>query len=247
MIIISPAKRQNPKGLIEASTKPYSLNQTQILLDDMAQWSESDTRKELHLSEALATEAFMKNQALCQGTVSNIEPIASLGLYAGDVFKYLDVATLSVAEIDYLQAQLRIISALYGLLKPQDGIWPYRLEMSTRLPNHPSLPDFWRDTITEQIIAESPEFLVNLASKEYASCVDFSQVSQVIDIVFQDQDKQGNFRVIAVKAKRMRGLMLRYMAQKQVQKADELLAFKQNGYVINEAVSSPSRLVFQSR
>lgn len=243
MIIISPSKRQAEPAYKTGLAGPQCLAETQVLLNELRGLSIDALAKILNISPKLANKAYRDYQAL---DLQCSESMEAIFLYKGDVFKALEVDTLPQRGLNYLEDNLRIISPLYGLIRPLEGIWPYRLEMVSRLPNHPDLKRYWvkMQGIIEQ---EKPKYIFNLASQEYASCIKAPQGSTWVDIVFEDKDLKGKYRVVAVKAKRMRGALLRYMAEHNIQRPDQLDAFEHQGYTFDEVVSSPTRIVFRSR
>lgn len=243
MIIISPAKRQLAKNPEKGLDKPRALDKSQKLVNRLAAMNPLMLGEALHVSDALAQSAYAMYQELAEGFPE--EAYTAIHLYQGDVYKSLDVSSLSEVSLKYLQDNLRIISPLYGLLKPLDGIWPYRLEMVTRLEGVPPLMEYWQDmpSIVEK---ERPPFIINLASNEYSACIQAQNGSKWIDVVFQDKVKD-KYRVVSVKAKRMRGHMLRYMAQNQIKDPQDLCQFSQDGYQFYEGDSTPDRLIFRTK
>ena len=147
-------------------------------------------------------------------------------------------------DLAYIKDNLRIISAFYGVLSPMEGIWPYRLEMITKVPGIGSLASFWQASAVEEL--EGSNIIFNLASNAYSETVLPLKDKRWIDIVFQDQDAKGGYRIIAVKAKRMRGMLLRHMVKHRIKTPEKLLGYEENGYAFCEEESSPNRLVFRS-
>ncbi len=247
MIIISPAKRQVVSHIKRANQLPACLDRTRSLLNDIVRLDLNTLTKSLAVSPALGQKAWDAFQALHQEGFNPEEAIASIDLYQGDVFKALDVSSLGDEEIQYMENNLRIISAFYGLLKPLDGIWPYRLEMGSRLPNYLPLYQYWKEEVSHAINASSPEYIFNLASAQYAKVLSDNHKAKWCDIVFQDKDTNGRYRVIAIHAKRMRGRVLRFMVQNAVTHPRQLLSFCEDNYGICESESTPHRLVFRSK
>ena len=171
-------------------------------------------------------------------------------LYDGDTYKGLDIETFPPDKLADLQAHVRIVSGLYGLLRPLDLIMPYRLEMKTPLPveGHKNLQSYWRDTVTEHLRNElQGRPLINLASKEYAAVVDESRLeAPVVHIDFKDY-KRGAYRTIGLLAKRARGNMARWIALNKPEKPEELKAFEGLGYRFAPEVSDEHKMVFIRR
>jgi hypothetical protein len=173
--------------------------------------------------------------------------------FNGDVYAGLDARTLDARQLDYAQRHLRILSGLYGLLRPLDRMHPYRLEMGTRLPNPQgnNLYAFWGDSVTEalnaQLAATRATVLVNLASEEYFKSVRPKLLTApVVTPVFEDW-KGGKYKIISFFAKRARGMMARYAAQHAIQDVERLKDFDVDGYAFDEAVSSERNWVFRRR
>lgn len=246
MIIISPAKRQNLESHARSVDFPVNLDKSADLVEILAAFDEKSLAKCLNVSEQLGKQAWEQYQYFLKNGFEPALAIAAIDLYQGDVFKHLQVETLTDEDMVYMQKNLRILSALYGVLKPLDGIWPYRLEMTSSILSNKKLASYWQEVACRQLTAENPEYIFNLASVAYSEMVPRNNSAKWIDIVFQDKDKVGNYKVVAVKAKRMRGRILRYMIQQKVKHPEELLRFSQDQYVICEEVSSPERLVYRS-
>lgn len=171
--------------------------------------------------------------------------------FKGDVYTGLDAYDLSAQDLEFAQTHLRMLSGLYGLLRPLDLMMPYRLEMGTKLANargH-NLYEFWGDQITQLVNADlaqaNSELLVNLASDEYYKSVKESKVkAEIIKPVFLDQ-KNGKYKVISFYAKKARGLMARYIIQNQLNDAEDLKSFNTDGYYFDAASSMKGELVFK--
>jgi cytoplasmic iron level regulating protein YaaA (DUF328/UPF0246 family) len=181
-------------------------------------------------------------------TPDNARP--ALLAYAGDAYAALDAATLDAGDLAFAQDHLRILSGLYGLLRPLDLIQPYRLEMGTRLANAegPDLYAFWRAPLTRavaQALAGAGGPLVNLASGEYFSALDTSALpGRIVTPVFEEPVR-GGYRVQAVHAKRARGRMVRFAVRNRLDRTEDLLAFDDLGYTFDAAASGPDRWVFR--
>jgi cytoplasmic iron level regulating protein YaaA (DUF328/UPF0246 family) len=170
--------------------------------------------------------------------------------FNGDVYQGFDAAGLTPAQLESAQDRLRILSGLYGVLRPLDGIQPYRLEMGTRLATGRgrNLYEFWGRTITDELrrgIAPD-DVLVNLASNEYFSAVDpVALRRRVVTCSFTDEGRGGQYRIVSFFAKRARGLMARFIVTEQPSSPADLQAFALHGYAYSAADSSDDRLVFR--
>ncbi len=174
----------------------------------------------------------------------------ALFAFNGDVYTGLDAQSLSEDDIAYAQQHLRILSGLYGVLRPLDLMQAYRLEMGTKLANSrgKNLYEYWGDTVTTEInkalAAQGDNVLVNLASNEYFKSVKPKQVDgMIITPVFKDK-KNGQYKIISFFAKKARGLMARYILQNKVEDVAGLKAFDTAGYYFSEEQSTETELVF---
>ena len=247
-IILSPAKRLNEK-LIENShecTVPNFLEQSEALIKILKKQSKTEISQLMKLSSSLAELNYLRFQMWKKEAISS-KGKACIFMFEGDAYKGLDINGFSEQEINALNQRLFILSGLYGLLKPLDLILPYRLEMGTKLPNTKgkNLYEFWKNDLTNYLnTALNGEPLVNLASKEYASVIDFSALkSEVIQIDFL-QEKEGEHKNIAIYSKRARGLMTAFIVKNNITNVDDLKAFDLEKYYFNSAMSKENHLVF---
>jgi len=171
-------------------------------------------------------------------------------LFNGDVYQGLNAATFSAEEFEQAQKHLRILSGVYGLLKPLDLIQPYRLEMGTNIAiaRKKNLYDFWKAKITAKLNQEFSEsgnnILVNLASNEYFSAIDTKKLkARIITPAFKEQ-KNGQYQMISFFAKRARGLMSRFIIQNNISDPEEIKAFDLEGYYFNNGLSKGDNWVF---
>ena len=242
-LLISPAKSldfEKPVPINTISTPVFAKEAAYInrILKDK-------TPKELahmmHLSDALAELNWERNQKF---NVKEHSKTAKGAVFAfnGDVYTGLDAYTLKEEQLNALQNKLRILSGLYGILKPLDVILPYRLEMGTALQidTHKNLVSFWKSKITAQLNSElkEGELLVNLASTEYFNAVDYKAIhSPIITPVFKDY-KSGKLKVISFFAKKARGMMVRYLIEHNASTLEELKGFTFGGYAFSAAETS---------
>jgi len=173
--------------------------------------------------------------------------------FTGDVYKGLNALSLTSNSIDYAQAHFKILSGLYGILKPLDLIQAYRLEMATKISinSSASLYDFWSNNITSELndnleITNS-KFLLNLASNEYSKSINMKSLNaQVITPVFKDW-KNGQYKIISFFAKKARGMMSRFVLENKIKNQNDLKAFDRDGYIFNKSFSTENSLVFTRR
>ena len=247
--LISPAKTLDLESALPAVdfTTPIALDKSQILINTISSYTPADVASLMKLSDKLATLNVTRYQEWSQAhTKDNSRP--TLFTFKGDVYTGLDAHSLSIDDIHYAQGHLRILSGLYGLLKPLDLMQAYRLEMGIRLanPNGSNLYQFWGDTIANFILEEleENELLINLASNEYFKSVNTKLIKQpIISPVFLDE-KNGKSKVISFYAKKARGLMARYLIQEKCTSYEEVLQFNLAGYQYDSAQSKHNEPVF---
>ena len=252
LALISPAKTLDYESALptDQHTLPRLLKHSQQLIDVSRKLSASEIASLMSVSEKIAqlnVARFRDWQP--EFNFSNARQ--AIFAFKGDVYTGLDAYALSEQDIEFAQNHLRMLSGLYGLLRPLDLMMPYRLEMGTKLANargH-NLYEFWGDQITQlvnQDLAQAnAELLVNLASDEYYKAVKESKVqAEIIKPVFLDQ-KNGKYKVISFYAKKARGLMAHYMIQNQLQHVEDLKSFNTDGYYFDAASSSKAELVFK--
>ena len=247
--LISPAKTLDLDSALptQASSQPVALTQAQTLINTIKPYSPADVASLMKLSDKLATLNVNRYHEWQQKhTVDNSRP--ALFTFKGDVYTGLDAHSLSQEDIAYAQDHLRMLSGLYGLLKPLDLMQAYRLEMGTRLENDKgtNLYQFWGDDIANLILGElaDDELIVNLASNEYFKAVNTKIISQrIVSPIFLDE-KNGKFKVISFYAKKARGLMARYLIQEKCDTYEEMLNFDLAGYRYDPSQSKADEPVF---
>ena len=166
--------------------------------------------------------------------------------FKGDVYNGINASSLSVKDLEFAQKNVRILSGLYGVLRPLDLIQPYRLEMGTKLGNTQgsNLYDYWGSGISEILNEDEEEMIVNLASNEYFKAIDKKNLkAQMLDIVFKEK-KNGTYKTIAIYAKRARGLMINYIIRNRVTDTEVLKEFSDEGYQYNQELSGESTWVY---
>lgn len=251
LCVVSPAKALDfgPLALDASPTMPRLLEEAGELGKVARQCSRSDFRSLMDLSEDLADLTYERFQAF---DPEHPERSSKPAIYAfnGDTYRGFDIATLKRPAVEEAQKRLRILSGLYGVLKPLDLIQAYRLEMGTRLPNPKGrdLYAFWKEEVTALLNADIEEAvavaLVNCASVEYFKAVDTKKLSvPVITPVFKEE-RAGAARVVSFYAKRARGMMARFIVENDVRDADGLKAFDMAGYRFRAPLSDAHNLVF---
>lgn len=248
-IIISPAKSLDFESKVPTSlyTQPQFLDQSEKLNKKLKTLSKNKLSKLMSISDDLARLNYERNQEWeTPFTPENAKQ--AIYTFTGAVFQGIDVKTLDEKKIPLLQERLRIISGLYGLLKPLDLMQPYRLEMGTKLKvgKTENLYKFWNTTIAAALNKElkDDELLINLASTEYFKAVDKKVLKvPMITPVFKDY-KNGEYKTIMTYAKKARGLMVRYIIDNNVKTIEGLKGFNIEKYGFSDEMSSKNELVF---
>ncbi len=234
-ILISPAKSLDFESKIptnDFSEIPF-LEQTKVLSQNMASKTKEDLKKLMNISDQLADLNYQRFQDFSfPFTKENARQ--AVYSFSGDVYKGLDVYTLPEEHIDSMQNSLRILSGLYGLIKPLDLIQSYRLEMGTSLKVNSlnNLYEFWGNSITDFLNQEmtKEELLVNLASKEYFKVIQSKNLkATLVTPIFKDY-KNGKLKIISFFAKKARGQMARYILDNGIETLEELKGFDIDGY-----------------
>lgn len=248
-IVISPAKSLDfeTKLPVRKHTQPSFPDKIQEVHEAVKEKSPNELRGLMDISDKLAELNWQRNQLWAMPfTTKNARP--AVYAFNGDVYVGLDAYTIPTPKVNKLQDTLRILSGLYGLLKPLDLIQPYRLEMGTKLPvaEHKDLYEYWGETITNALNEElqEKELFVNLASQEYFGAIDVKALKvPVITPEFRDY-KDGELRMVSFYAKKARGMMVRYIIDKNVKTLSGLKKFDYEGYSFDPKLSKGNTLVF---
>ena len=247
LILLSPAKQMNFDPVPVEMTTPALLDQTRILSKTTRGLSASKLKSLMGISDDLARlnrERFQAFDAEQPGS----KPAAMA--FTGEVYRGLDADTLSGGDLDWAQDHLRLLSGFYGVLRPLDGIQPYRLEMGTKLHTRrgESLYDFWGDTIAKELNkaleGEDDPVILNLASNEYFKAVDKSKLKARIVTASFKEVKDGQARMLMVFAKRARGLMARWAIENRITDPADLADFNVDGYSLDKAGSKDGDFLF---
>lgn len=251
LTIISPAKKLDYSQLSEdrAHTQPLLLEHSEQLLKDLRLLSPKDICSLMGLSDKLGALNYERFQEW-QTPFSTDNAKQAILAFKGDVYQGLDADNMNADELNWAQDNLRILSGLYGLLRPLDLMQPYRLEMGTKFANQRgvNLYQFWGDIITNQLnklLSASPKsVLINLASNEYFKSVQAKNLNaEIITPVFMDQ-KGDKYKIISFFAKRARGLMSAFIIKNKITDAQQLKTFNIDGYSFNSAMSDSNKWVF---
>lgn len=243
--IISPAKTQDFIAQIVGlpSAQPHFFTKTQYLLQLCKSLSQDQIKQLMGVSDKLAELNYHRFQDF-----DNQPQKQAIFAYDGDVYHNIDRRNLTAEQLDFLQGHTLIISGLYGVLRVLDKIKPYRLEMSTKLPNFGKLSNFWQDDITNyvnQILAtHQNKYLINLASNEYSCVINQNNLKYpVINISFKEK-RNNKLQIIAINSKKARGSMLNFIAENLIDLPEKLKHFSKQNYQYSETESSNKDWVF---
>ena len=247
-ILLSPAKMMNLETDAKwKATTPQFLEQSQKIMNVMKEMSATDLEKLMKISKDIADMNVERNQ------VWNVKPTAKKAIpaalaFKGEVYRGLDASTMDDDAISYFTKNAFLLSGLYGILRPSDKVMLYRLEMGSKLDVNGSknLYGFWKDTLTPFVNSKlkKGEFILNLASNEYAKVLDRKSLKvPVYDVEFQDY-KNGELKKIMMYFKHARGAMARYCAENNVTTLDEVKAYDVDGYRFDENLSTNETLIF---
>ncbi|MEN0613293.1 peroxide stress protein YaaA [Klebsiella indica] len=254
LILISPAKTLDYQSPLATAryTQPELLEYSQELINIARQLSAPQIGKLMSISDKLADlNATRFHDWHPDFTPANARQ--AILAFKGDVYTGLQAETFSEADFDFAQQHLRMLSGLYGVLRPLDLMQPYRLEMGIKLENAKGkdLYQYWGEVITDKLNqalkAQGDDIVINLASDEYFRAVKAKQLAgRIIKPVFLDE-KNGKFKVISFYAKKARGLMSRYIIENRLTRPEQLARFDSEGYFFDADASGPDELVFKRR
>ena len=252
LILVSPAKTLDYES--ELDVKDFSvaplLSDSELLIKELQQKNPDDLSSLMGLSEKLSLLNFDRNMNWKRPTKPSDSARQAIFAFKGDVYQGLDASSLSKSEIKYANKNLCILSGLYGLLKPLDLMYPYRLEMGTKMKNKRgnNLYEFWGSKVTELVndlaMDNRSKAIVNLASVEYFSVLKTDQINlPIINPVFKDY-KNGQYKIVSFFAKKARGLMSRFIIQNKIKKSEDLMDFNLDGYRYSKKESKENSPVF---
>ena len=250
LIVLSPAKRldfTNTDPELPA-TAPRFVDDIASLARTAKRQTRADLRKLMSISEDLAKLNQQRFKAF--DPEASDEGVQAVLAFAGDVYQGLDARSLDARSLDWAQSHLRILSGLYGLLRPLDRIQAYRLEMGVRLKTRRgnSLYDFWDDRISKQLNldaeGQATPVLVNLASQEYFGAVDAKALRIPVVTPNFRENKDGESRIISFFAKKARGTMARFAIDERIKNPEDLKAFDRDGYRFDKSLSTETDWIF---
>lgn len=246
LAVISPSKTQdfNPSD-ISTFTQTRQIKESGVLVDILKVKTQDDIAQLMSISEKLSILNFERFQTFKTPlTLANAKQ--ALLAFKGDVYNGIDAPSLDAQDLEFAQATLRVLSGLYGVVRPLDLIAPYRLEMGTRLATNKgkNLYEFWGDKISKVLNEDESEVIINLASNEYFKGIDKTALNaKIINITFK-QLKNEQYKIIGIYAKRARGLMVNYMIKNRLTNPESLKAFDVEGYQFKAELSAELTWVF---
>ena len=250
LMLIAPSKTQDFNDSISAKfTQAVFMDDSELLIEELQKLSVSDLGSLMKMSERLALQTHQRiKEFQVPFTSENAQP--ALTVFQGDVYSFIDTQSYGEKEIAYIQAHLRILSGLYGILRPLDLMQAYRLEMGCRLPNSrgKNLYEFWGEKITTEVNTllgdhEEP-VLVNLASTEYSRVIKKKSLQGSLLQIDYKERKGDSYRTVAIHAKRARGMMVDFAVKNGVQKVEELKEFQEADYLFRPELSSEEQYTF---
>lgn len=251
LTILGPAKTidMSPHGVTKSHSTPLYLDQAEELVDQLRGYSLTQLKSLMKISDKLAILSF-ERYATWRKSYARAEGQQAILAFSGEVFNGLKARSLKEKDLLFAQEHVRILSGLYGVLRPLDLILPYRLEMGTKMknPGGSNLYEFWETIIPEKIAGDTGKqdtpVLINLASNEYfKSILPGTFPHTIITPVFKEAHGTG-FRNVTIYAKKARGMMLRFIIQNRVNRPEYLKAFDEEGYYFNNDLSNQKEWVF---
>ncbi len=250
LVLLSPAKSLDfdSKPVTEKHSQPAFLKEARVINKELKKLSPKDLSSLMGISAKLGQLNFERNQTWKTPFKAENAKQAVLA-FTGDVYRGLDAATFSGTDFEVAQQTIRILSGLYGVLKPLDLIQAYRLEMGTKfgVDGKDNLYGFWQEKVTKAInrdLKDAGGPVINLASNEYFKAVDSKKIkAEIISPAFKDL-KDGQYKMISFYAKKARGLMSRFIVQNKISDPEDLKAFDLEGYYFNNELSKGRNWVF---
>lgn len=250
LVVLSPAKKLNEKReTLPNSTTPIFIDEAEVLIKNLRKKSPKKLGELMKLSDNLAqlnVDRYYNWDK--KHTVKNAKTAGLI--FDGEVYTGLEAENFTKDEMNYAQKHLRILSGLYGVLRPLDLVHPYRLEMGTKLKvgSKNNLYEYWGDKIVDfinkDLAQQNEQVLVNLASNEYFKAINTKKLdAKVVTASFKDF-KNGQYKSIMVYAKKARGMMANYIIKNKIEKVEDLIGFDTDGYCFNQEASTDKELVF---
>ncbi|MGL5822372.1 MAG: peroxide stress protein YaaA [Sarcina sp.] len=249
IVIITPAKGMDENKIDKkiATTTPRFLEKSKCVMDTLKKLEIPELASLMKINDKLAELNFMRNQDW--KVYDGKDAKAAVLSFSGEVYRGMDAINFTEEELLFCNKQLRILSGMYGSLRPLDGMIPYRLEMGTKISIEGSkdLYDFWSETLTDSILedlkCDGTDILINLASTEYSKVLKLKRKVKVINIAFKER-KGLKYRTVVVHTKKARGMMVNYMVKNKITTPEGLKDFDMEGYQFEESLSDDTNFIF---
>jgi uncharacterized protein len=256
LIILSPAKTMKQVPW-DHKTAPLFMKEARALNKELARLSPAELGVLMKINDSLAAQNIERNRQWSR-LESQANATPALLSYSGEMYKSIGAADFTWQEMEFAQDHLRLLSGLYGVLRPMDAVLPYRLEMACKIGIGESnnLYGFWSQKITRRLATELKQiqnqtknqthtpFLLNLASNEYFKCINKKELGfPILTLNFKEQHKE-NFKSVSVYAKQARGLLTRFIIKNRITQKEDLKTFNQQGYAFNESLSTRDEWIF---
>ena len=248
-ILLSPAKSLNFKSGLptQIHSEPCFLKEANFLNSILKSKNPSEISELMHISSSLGELNYERFQEWSpEPTKANARQ--AIYAFSGDVYKGMDSYTIKNDKIDFMQNNVRILSGHYGLLKPLDLIQPHRLEMGTKISfkSYKNLYEYWKKQVSLKLNKElsKDEPVLNLASNEYFNVIDCKVIDSPIFSANFKQNRDGNFKTIAIYSKKARGLMTRFIVDNHIESIEDIKSFNYDGYIFHEKLSNKKDFVF---
>ena len=246
LVILSPSKTQNFSAYsFRGSTNPRFKKQTNEIVAILKNMNKDEIFSFMSISQKLGIETYRNIQKF-QNNPSNGITKQAIFAYTGEVFNKINPQSFNGDELNFCQSHFRILSGVYGVLRPLDLIQPYRLEMASKLKirNSKSLTKFWEKTITDTLNNDEKNIIINLASKEYINSIQLDQLkAKFISIQFKEL-KNNEYKVVGIYAKKARGKMIHYIVKNFISNPNLLKNYTESGYTFNSSISTENDWVF---
>ncbi|HCI15924.1 MAG: YaaA family protein [Candidatus Marinimicrobia bacterium] len=246
LVILSPSKTQNFSAYsFRGSTNPRFKKQTNEIVAILKNMNKDEIFSFMSISQKLGIETYRNIQKF-QNNPSNGITKQAIFAYTGEVFNKINPQSFNGDELNFCQSHFRILSGVYGVLRPLDLIQPYRLEMASKLKirNSKSLTKFWEKTITATLNNDEKNIVINLASKEYINSIQLDQLkAKFISIQFKEL-KNNEYKVVGIYAKKARGKMIHYIVKNFISNPNLLKNYTESGYTFNSSISTENDWVF---
>jgi len=246
LVILSPSKTQNFSAYsFRGSTNPRFKKQTNEIVAILKNMNKDEIFSFMSISQKLGIETYRNIQKF-QNNPSNGITKQAIFAYTGEVFNKINPQSFNGDELNFCQSHFRILSGVYGVLRPLDLIQPYRLEMASKLKirNSKSLTKFWEKTITDTLNNDEKNIVINLASKEYINSIQLDQLkAKFISIQFKEL-KNNEYKVVGIYAKKARGKMIHYIVKNFISNPNLLKNYTEGGYTFNSSISTENDWVF---